>query len=77
MRTLTGPLFLSIIVGSIRILMEKDNLKAIIRNLRLLLDALESEVYSDPSAYMDKRENFDDEYYPLADYDEVFEDDDN
>jgi len=77
MRTLTGPLFLSIIVGSIRILMEKDNLKAIIRNLRLLLDALESEVYSDPAAYMDKRENFDDEYYPLADYDEVFEDDDN
>ena len=77
MRALTGPLFLSIIVGSIRILMEKDNLKAIIRNLRLLLDALESEVYSDPSAYMDKRENFDDEYYPLADYDEVFEDDDN
>tara|TARA_B100001939_G_scaffold153190_1_gene132358 strand:+ start:1096 stop:1269 length:174 start_codon:yes stop_codon:yes gene_type:complete len=57
--------------------MEKDNLKAIIRNLRLLLDALESEVYSDPAAYMDKRENFDDEYYPLADYDEVFEDDDN
>ena len=57
--------------------MEKDNLKAIIRNLRLLLDSLESEVYSDPAAYMDKRENFDDEYYPLADYDEVFEDDDN
>ena len=57
--------------------MEKDNLKVIIRNLRLLLDALESEVYSDPAAYMDKRENFDDEHYPLADYDEVFEDDDN
>jgi|TARA_R100000030_G_scaffold89147_1_gene73371 hypothetical protein len=57
--------------------MEKDNLKVIVRNLRLLLDALESEVYSDPAAYTDKRENFDDEYYPLADYDEVFEDDDN
>ena len=57
--------------------MEKDNLKVIVRNLRLLLDALESEVYSDPAAYTDKRENFDDEHYPLADYDEVFEDDDN
>ena len=49
MRTLTGPLFLSII----------------------------SEVYSDPGAYTDKRENFDDPIpYPVADYDEVFNDDD-
>ena len=52
--------------------MEKDNLKLIIRNLRLLLDALESEVYSDPGAYVKTEEVLP----PLPDYDEVFEDDD-
>lgn len=52
--------------------MEKDNLKLIIRNLRLLLDALESEVYSDPEAYVKTEEVLP----PLPDYDEVFEDDD-
>ena len=36
--------------------MEKDKLKLIVRNLKLLVDALESEVYSDTSAYLDKRE---------------------
>ena len=51
--------------------MEKDKLKLITRNLRLLVDALESEVYSDVKAYTE-----DTEYLPpLADYDEVFEDD--
>tara|TARA_R100000353_G_scaffold164970_2_gene125872 strand:- start:179 stop:364 length:186 start_codon:yes stop_codon:yes gene_type:complete len=57
--------------------MERDKLKLIVRNLKLLVEALESEVYSDPSAYTDKRENFDDPIpYPVADYDEVFNDDD-
>jgi len=52
--------------------MEKDKLKLIVRNLRLLVDALESEVYSDKDSYVK-----DTEYLPpLADYDEVFEDDD-
>jgi hypothetical protein len=54
--------------------MDKDRLKLIVRNLKSLVDILESEVYSDPSSYVDNRENFDDDY-PLADYDEVFEDD--
>ena len=71
MRTLTGPLFLSILVRNTSIVMEKDNLKLIIRNLRLLLDALESEVYSDPEAYVKTEETLP----PLPDYDEVFEDD--
>ena len=31
--------------------MEKDRLKLIVKNLKLLVDALESEVYSDVSAY--------------------------
>ena len=43
----------------------------------MLVDALESEVYSDPAAYVDKRENFDDPIpFPVSDYDEVFNDDD-
>ena len=51
--------------------MEKDNLKAILRQLKMIVDALESEVYSDKEAYVK-----DTEYLPpLADYDEVFEDD--
>ena len=40
--------------------MDKERLKLIVRNLELLVDGLKAEVYSDPSAYMDKRENFDD-----------------
>ena len=51
--------------------MEKEKLKLIVRNLRLLVDALESEVYSDVDAYT----KLDGSLPPLADYDEVFEDD--
>lgn len=54
--------------------MEKERLKLIVRNLELLVDSLKAEVYSDPSAYMDKRENFDDPPH-YGDYDEVFNDD--
>ena len=50
--------------------MEKEKLKLIVRNLRLLVDALESEVYSDVKAYTEQT----DYLPPLADYDEVFED---
>ena len=57
---MTGPLFLSIISTSKYSPMEKDKLKLIVRNLKLLVDALESEVYSDTAAYLDKRENLDD-----------------
>ena len=52
--------------------MEKEKLKLIVRNLRLLVDALESEVYSDVESYTKLEESLP----PLADYDEVFEDDD-
>jgi|TARA_B100000959_G_C14512931_1_gene432090 hypothetical protein len=52
--------------------MEKDKLKLITRNLRLLVDALESEVYSDVKAYTEGTQY----QAPLADYDEVYEDDD-
>ena len=40
--------------------MEKERLKLIVRNLELLVESLKAEVYSDPSSYVDKRENYDD-----------------
>ena len=54
--------------------MDKERLKLIVRNLKLLVDSLESEVHSDVEAY----KNYD--LGPgIADYDEddeVFDDDD-
>jgi hypothetical protein len=52
--------------------MDKERLKLIVRNLKLLVDSLESEIYSDVKAYTEGIEY----QVPLADYDEVFEDDD-
>ena len=49
--------------------MDKERLKLIVRNLELLVDGLKAEVYSDPSAYIDKRENFDDPPHYYGDYD--------
>jgi|TARA_A100001391_G_scaffold145904_1_gene103505 hypothetical protein len=47
--------------------MEREKLKLIVRNLKSLVAALESEVYSDIDAY---------NRIPKKDYDEIFEDDD-
>ena len=61
------------------LLMDREKLKLIVRNMKSLVDVLESEVYSDVEAYTDKRENFDDPasyYAPISDYDEIFNDDD-
>ena len=76
LRTLTGPLFLSIINCAMQVCMDKERLKLIVRNLESLIDCLKSEVYSDVDAY--KAENYDDppQNY-IIDYDEVFEDDDD
>ena len=49
--------------------MDKERLKLIVRNLKQLVDALESEVHSDIDAY-----NY--SSGPVGDYDEVFDDDD-
>ena len=54
--------------------MDKAKLKLIVRNLKLLVDSLESEVYSDLDAY--KYENWKELTPRLNDYDEVFDDDD-
>ena len=58
-------------------LMDKEKLKLIVRNLESLVECLKSEVYSDVDAYTTKQENFDDpaDYY-ITDYDESFNDDD-
>ena len=45
--------------------MEKDKLKIIVRNLKLLVDALESEVYSDVQSYTNYQSPV------LSDYDEL------
>ena len=54
--------------------MDKTKLKLIVKNLKLLVDSLESEVLSDIDAY--KYENWKELTPQLNDYDEVFEDDD-
>ena len=54
--------------------MDKTKLKLIVKNLKLLVDSLESEVYSDLDAY--KYDNYKELTPQLNDYDEVFEDDD-
>ena len=53
--------------------MVKERLKLIVRNLKSLVDALESEVHSDLDAY--RYENYN-QATTITDYDEVFDDDD-
>ena len=54
--------------------MEKEKLKLIVRNLKLLVDSLESEVHSDVDAY--RYDTYVQTTPQLNDYDEVFDDDD-
>ena len=54
--------------------MDKTKLKLIVKNLKLLVDSLESEVYSDLDAY--KYENYKQMTPTINDYDEVLDDDD-
>ena len=53
---------------------KKERLKLIVRNLKQLIDALESEVFSDVDAY--RYENYKEMNPTIDDYDEVFDDDD-
>jgi len=55
--------------------MDKERLKLIVRNLKSLVDALESEVHSDVDAY---RNSIDVDAFsaPPTDYDESYDDDD-
>ena len=54
--------------------MDKTKLKLIVKNLKLLVDSLESEVLSDIDAY--KYDNWKELTPRVNDYDEVFDDDD-
>jgi hypothetical protein len=46
------PPFFCVIISSVRCAtMDRERLKLIIRNLKLLVESLESEVYSDVDAY--------------------------
>ena len=55
--------------------MDREKLKLIVRNLKLLVDSLESEVYSDVEAYSRDTRSYD--LGPgIADYDGIFDDDD-
>ena len=53
--------------------MDRERLKLIVRNLKSLVAALESEVHSDLDAY--RYENYN-QATTITDYDEVFYDDD-
>ena len=53
--------------------MDKSKLKLLVRNLELAVDSLKSEIYSDVDAYQFPKEYANTK---LADYDEVFEDND-
>jgi hypothetical protein len=59
--------------------MDRDKLKLIVRNLKLLVESLESEVFSDIDSYKSISQERLDMYggsSVLNDYDEIFDDDD-
>ena len=55
--------------------MDRDKLKIMIKDLKNVVNALESEIYSDTEAYK-LNLNYEDIVNQITDYDEVFEDDD-
>jgi len=61
------------LISTLRLNMDpsRERLKLIVRNLKLLVDSLESEVYSDVDAYNNSKA-----FSQITDYDEVFDDDD-
>ncbi len=50
--------------------MDRDKLKLIIKNMKLLVDSLESEIYSDPEAYTNRQD-----YASIGSYLSVDDDD--
>ena len=56
--------------GNLPFFMDREKLKLIVRNLKSLVDVLESEVYSDVDAYK-QPENI------ITDYDEVYDEGDD
>ena len=54
--------------------MDKEKLKLIVKNLESLVQCLKSEIYSDVESY--KPPQYEQVSPYIADYDEIFEDDD-
>ena len=55
--------------------MDKEKLKVMIKDLKNVVSALESEIYSDTGAYIPTL-NYEEIVNHITGYDEVFEDDD-
>ena len=55
--------------------MDKEKLKVMIKDLKNVVNALESEIYSDTESYT-LNLNYEEIVNQITDYDEVFEDDD-
>ena len=55
--------------------MDRAKLKVMIKDLKNVVNALESDIYSDTEAYQ-LNLNYEDIVNQITDYDEVFEDDD-
>ena len=55
--------------------MDKEKLKVMIKDLKNVVSALASEIYSDTGAYVPTL-NYEEIVNHITDYDEVFEDDD-
>ena len=55
--------------------MDRDKLKIMIKDLKNVVNALESEIYSDTESYK-LNLNYEEIVNQITDYDEVFEDDD-
>ena len=55
--------------------MDKEKLKVMIKDLKNVVNALGSEIYSDTAAYIPAL-NYEEIVNQITDYDEVFEDDD-
>lgn len=51
--------------------MDKEKLKLIVRNMESLVNALKSEIYSDPESY----KKYEEKINHVFDYDEVFDED--
>ena len=65
------PSFFCAIINKMKIHMDKERLKLMIRNLELLVDSLKSEIYSDVDAYTNSKA-----FAGVKDYDVVHDDDD-
>ena len=55
--------------------MDKEKLKIMIKDLKNVVNALESEIYSDTGTYVPNL-NYEEIVNHITDYDEIFEDDD-